>query len=131
MRITNSNPSNIECVVTAGGQRVKVSAQALKFAWNEFNTLSAHFAQAFGPGTVHDPALTPTDIANAGYGAFWVAGQSTLYATNASESTGGSYVTVTVTGRASNESRLNLAEKVATATIAAAPRGPSPGPGSS
>ena len=131
MRITSSDPSNIECVVTAGGQRVKVNAQALSHAWNQFNTLSAHFAQAFGPGTVHDAANTPTDIGGVGYGAFWIESQNTLYATNATDSQGGSYVTVTVTGRGSNASRMSLAEKLATATIAVAPHGPSPGPGSS
>ena len=110
---------------------MKVNAQALSHAWNQFNTLSAHFAQAFGPGTVHDAANTPTDLGDVGYGAFWIAAQNTLYATNATQSEGGSYVTVSVTGPGTNASRLSLAEKVATATIAAAPRGASPGPGSS
>jgi hypothetical protein len=131
MRITSSDPSNIACVVTAGGQRGKVNAQALSHAWNQFNTLSAHFAQAFGPGTMHDAANTPTDIGGVGYGAFWIESQNTLYATNATDSQGGSYVTVTVTGRGSNASRMSLAEKLATATIAVAPHGPSPGAGSS
>jgi hypothetical protein len=127
MRITSSDPANIECVVSGDGLRVTVNAQALSHAWTQFDTLSAHFAQAFA-GSVHGASSQPTDLAGLGYAAFWIAAENTLYATNGSQSQGGSYVTVNVTGNGSQASKLRLAETLATATLAAAPRGPSPGP---
>jgi hypothetical protein len=127
MRIKSSDPNNIECRLSVGRLDAQVNAQAMVRAYNQFNTLSAHFAQAFGPGTVHDAANTPTDLALP-YAAFWIAGQDTLYATTGTyQSEGGSYVTVEVTGHGSQSARLSLAQKLATATIAVAPRVPSPG----
>jgi hypothetical protein len=127
MRITSRDPANITCALSVGGLHVEVNAQALSRAWNQFNTFSAHFAQAFGPGTVHIAANTPTDLALP-YAAFWIEGQNTMYATNASpESEGGSWLTVEVTGHGSQAARVSLAEKIGTATLAVAPRGSSPG----
>jgi hypothetical protein len=124
MRITNADPANIECLLSADGLHVDVNAQASPRAWTQFDTVVSHAAQA--PGQA---AGLPQDQAGLGYSAAWIASQNQLVATNGSQSQGGSYVTVTVTGgRHGQASRLSLARAMATATLASAPRGPDPGP---
>jgi hypothetical protein len=129
MRITSTDPANIECLLSGNGLRLDVNAQAAPRAWTQFDTFVSHMAQAFGPGTVHRSASLPQDLPGLGYSAAWIASQNQLVATNGTQSQGGSYVTVTVAGaRHSQASRLRVAKALANATLASAPRGPSPGP---
>ena len=58
----------------------------------------------------------------------WIPAERQLFATNASPTTGGSYMTVTVTrGAKGDAERRKLARAVALATLAVAPRGANPG----
>jgi hypothetical protein len=124
MRIVNADPANIECHLSGDGLRVDVNAQASPRAWEQFDTVVSHAAQA--PGK---PTGLPLDQGGLSYNAAWIPAQNQLVATNGTQSAGGSYVTVTVAGaRHDQASRLSLAKTLATATLAAAPRGPSPGP---
>jgi hypothetical protein len=124
LRITSSDPANIECVLSGKGLHLDVNAQASPRAWTQFDTVLSHAAQA--PGK---PSGLPQDLAGLGYSAAWIASQNMLVATNGTQSTGGSYVTVTVVGRHHDQaSRLRVAKALATATLASAPRGASPGP---
>ncbi len=131
VRITNTDPADVQCLVSGGGVHVAVEAQASPQAWTQFDTVVVHAAQANqgdGPGGGSNPAQMPEDLALP-YSAAWIAGLSELFATNGTESEGGSYVTVTVRAlHQSQASRMRIAEVVATATFATAPRGPSPGP---
>jgi hypothetical protein len=128
VRIANRDPAHIECVLSAGALRVDVLTHASAYAWTEFDTLTAHQAQAYeSPGTT--AADRPEDLAGLGYNAAWVATDSKLLATNGSQTQGGNFVTVTLAGRTRpGVSKLSVAKATATATLAAAPRGPSPGP---
>ena len=128
LQIADRDPANIECLVSRGGLRVHAVAQASAQAWTEFDTLVVHQAQGF-EGAASNSASMPRDLAGLGYNAAWIASDSKLLATNGSQTQGGSFVTVTVAGSAPNgTSKLRVAQAVATATLALAPRGPNPGP---
>lgn len=128
VRIADRDPANIECVVSGDGVRVDVVAQASAQAWVEFDTLVVHQAQGF-EGSASNTASMPRDLAGLGYNAAWIASDNKLLATNGSQSHGGSFATVTVAGSPGNgTSKLRVAKAVSTATLALAPRGPSPGP---
>src|SRR5437588_531277 len=80
-------------------------------------------------GAAADSARMPHDPAGLGYTAAWIPADSKLLATNGSQSQGGSFVTVAAAGSPPpGTSKLRLAQAVATATLASAPRGPNPGP---
>ena len=81
----------------------------------------------FGNGGVHDPSQVPRAITVPGsVVAVWVPAQMLLVATNATPTTGGAYVTVTVSGRAAPAKiALRIATAAAHATFAAHPNGPS------
>ena len=129
VRIADHDPANIECIVAGSGVRLDVVAQASTQAWVEYDTTTVHLVQAFGSGSVHDPAHLPRTVQIRGAIASWVPAQQELVATNGTESTGGSYLTVTVTRQPKHwSSGVRLSTAVATATLAVAPRGPSPGP---
>jgi hypothetical protein len=127
VQIADPSRTNIECVVSGGGARVHMVAQAQALAWTTFDTLVSHQAQGF-EGSASNAASMPQDLAGLGYNAAWVVADSKLLATNGSQSQGGSFVTITVDGRPRGASKLRIAQAVATATLALAPRGPSPGP---
>ena len=128
LQIANRDPANIECVVSSGGLRLHVVAQANAQAWTEFDTLVVHQAQGF-EGSTANSASMPQDLAGLGYNAAWIPADSKLLATNGSQSQGGSFVTVAAAGSPPpGTSKLRLAQAVATATLASAPRGPNPGP---
>jgi hypothetical protein len=110
--------------VSGDGLHVDVNAQASPRAWTQFDTVVSHAAQAPGQSSG-----LPQDLAGLGYSAAWIASQNMLVATNGTQSTGGSYVTVTVAGAHHNQAaRLRVAKALASATLASAPRGPDPGP---
>jgi hypothetical protein len=128
-RIVDHDRTNIKCLVTRTGVRTTVTAQALAQAWTQFDTTVVHYAQAFGSSQLPDSSRVPQDMVIAGANAAWIPGQQELFATNGTESQGGSYVTVVVSGSAARgAAALRLARVVTAATLASAPRGPSPGP---
>jgi hypothetical protein len=129
LRIADSDPANIECVLSGDGLRLDVVAEASPRAWTQFDTLVVHAVQAPVPNSVHQASNLPRDLPGLGYSAAWNAGGRQLLATNGTQSTGGSFVTITVRGSVRRgSSDLTVARVAATATLAAAPRGPSPGP---
>ncbi len=131
VRITDSDPSNIECLISGKGMNADVVAQASPVAWTEYDTTYSHFAQAFGPSSVHQSSELPHPVPNLSGNAIWIPAQAELIATNGTQSSGGSYVTVKVTGAhrlPPGTSADEWAGSIAKATLRTAPRGGSPGP---
>jgi hypothetical protein len=127
LHIADSDPANIECVLRTQPLKIDLVAQASPRAWEQFDTIVVHQAQAFaGSNSTKD---LPQDVPGLGYNAAWIASSHEFVATNGSQSSGGSFLTVTVTPRSAHgPSSLKVAKAVATATLAVAPKGPSPGP---
>lgn len=131
VRIADADPSNIECLISGRGVSADVVAQASPLAWTEFDTTYVHFSQAFGSGSVHRPSELPHPLPNLSGNAAWVPAQGELIATNGTQSSGGSYVTVKLRGigrLSRGTSADELAGSIAKATLGVAPRGGSPGP---
>jgi hypothetical protein len=130
VRIADRDPTNVECVLRGGGVRVDVVAEQSPQAYTQFNTTESHQEQVYGPAApgVHNPGEIPQDASKGSMIAGWIRAESQLFATNASPTTGGSYMTVTITRGAKRDAeRRKLARAVALATLAVAPRGPNPG----
>ncbi|MBV9535173.1 MAG: hypothetical protein JO321_07145 [Solirubrobacterales bacterium] len=130
MRIADSEPWWIECVVSRGRIKVDTVAQAQAMAIGEWGSMGNHFVQVYG--TLHVaseypqlccPSLRPATGGNA----FWVPAQKELFATNGTDTQGGSYVTATVKGASHRASILALATAVTRAALNVAPREPNPG----
>jgi len=121
-RIVDRDPADLECVLTGRRLRVRIVSQASAQAYTEFDTTTAHQEQVYGPG-VHEPGQIPRAIPVPGaVAAVWIRAQREIVATDAEPTRAGAYVTVTVTGRSSQEHKaLALAEAVARATFAAHP----------
>jgi hypothetical protein len=129
LSIADSDPTNIECVLQTSSARFDVVAQASPQAWTQFDTAVVHQAQAFGGTSAPPKADLPQDLAGLGFNAAWIPAQDEFVATNGTQSSAGSFLTVTVTRRAGGgPSMLGVAKAVATATLAVAPKGASPGP---
>lgn len=129
MRIADSDPANLECLLDGRGIHVDVVAQASPRAWTQYDTATVHLVQAFGSGSVHTPSELPHPVPGLGGNSTWIPAQHELLATNGTQSAGGSYVTVTITrASARGPASVSLAGIVARATLDSAPRGPSPGP---
>jgi hypothetical protein len=133
MRIADTDAANIECLVSGRGVRLDVVAQASPRAWEQFDTVVVHQGQAAygnGLGSAQANPQQPVDLAPQGDAqAVWIPSNNQLVATNGTQSKGGSYVTVNVTRRSRRgPSSLKVAQAVGVATLAVAPRGPSPGP---
>jgi hypothetical protein len=128
LRIADADPANIECLLQGSGLRVDAVAQAATQAWTEYDTAVVHQVQAFA-GTANARSQYPQGISIRGAQASWIPAESELIATNGTESTAGSYVTVTIGGRGpSGVRKVSLAQSVGAAVLATAPRGPNPGP---
>ena len=122
LRIANSDPTNIECVLHAHGVRVDVISQPSAVAYTEFDTTSSHYSQVFGNGGAHNSKDQPIPVDGIGVAAIWVAAQDQLVATSASPGHGGVYLTVTVAGgRDRQPARIALARAAALAALAATP----------
>jgi hypothetical protein len=129
MQVADPDPANIECLLRSAGIRLDVVAQASPRAWDEYDTTVSHLAQAFGAPGVGQSSHLPHPVPGLSGNAAWVPAQGELVATNGSQSAGGSYVTTTVTRSGSRgPGSLAVATAVTRATLAYAPRGPSPGP---
>jgi hypothetical protein len=122
LRFVDRDPANIECVLRGSGTRLDLVAQQSARAWEQFSTVQVHQEQAYGPSADHQPAQIPqiVDIPN-GVGG-WIPAQRMLFATNGTQSKGGSYVTVTVKGRRRGE--VKVARAVTLAALKVAPKGP-------
>jgi hypothetical protein len=131
LRIVHSDAADIECALSAGSLKIDVVAQASPRAWEQFDTVVVHQAQAFaGSGSPPRKDL-PQDVAGLGYNAAWIPSSREFVATNGTQSSGGSFVTVTLTPRSPRPSSgLKVAKAVASATLAAAraPAHPPPEP---
>lgn len=129
LRVADRDAANIECLLDRSGVRIDTVAQASTQAWVEYSTTIVHLQQAFGTGSVHEPAHLPITVHIKGALASWVPAQQELVTTNGTEFRGGSYLTVTLTREPKHwGSALRLATAVATAALAVAPRGQNPGP---
>ena len=129
LRIANSDPSDIECVLDGNGMHVDAIAQASAVAWTEYDTAAVHQAQAYSAPGVHQASQQPHAVPGMGGNSTWIPAKNELIATNGTESRGGSYLTVTVTRHSSGApSSLAVATAVARTVLASAPRGPNPGP---
>lgn len=126
MKIADADPGNVECVLRGpGGTRVDMISQATAQAWNEWDTTQVHQVQAYGSGGLHEPGQIPQIVPAHGLLAAWIPAQRMLFATDGTQSRGGSYVTVTVTrGHLRATARRRLARAVALGVLAAAPKGP-------
>jgi hypothetical protein len=127
LRIANPDPANVECVLSRDGIHLDVNAQASPVAWTQYDTTVVHQAQAFGPGSVHDASALPQPVPGMSGNAAWLPTEHQLVTTNGTETQGGSYVTVTVKRSSQHgPASVPLARAVAIATLASAPRGPTP-----
>jgi hypothetical protein len=127
MRIAGSERWWIECVVSRGRIKVDTVAQAQALALVQWGEMGNHFIQAYGTGPVHVASEIPQLCCpSLGGNAFWVPAQKEVFATNGTETRGGSYVTSTVKGALHRASSLALATAVARAALNVAPRGPNP-----
>jgi hypothetical protein len=123
VRILSAQPSYIQCRLAGGGLVLAVEAQTSDQAWVEFDTEQSHYAQVFGPSSVHNKNEQPQNVTGVGPQAFWVPAQRELVTTNAQEGATGTYVTVSVTHhRRGAGSSLSVASAVARAALAASPR---------
>jgi hypothetical protein len=130
LRIADRDPTNVECVLHGRGVRIDVVAEQSPQAYTQFNTTESHQEQVYGPAApgVHNPGEIPKDASEGPMIAAWIPAENQLFATNATPTTGGSYMTVTVTGGHKRDAeRRKLARAVALATLAVAPRGANPG----
>jgi hypothetical protein len=129
VRVADTDPVNIECLINGRGMELDTVAQASSQAWTEYDTETVHQSQAYGPGAVHDPAQIPQPVPGLPGNVAWIPAQNEVVATNGTESVGGTYVTVTVTRHSSGSpSSLAVASAVTRALLATAPRGPNPAP---
>ena len=102
--------------------RLDLIAQQSAQAWTQWDTVQVHQLQAYGPSADHQQSQIPVALDQGDILAAWVPAQRLLFATNGSQSKGGSYVTVTVTGRRHDE--VKAAQAVTLATLKVAPKGP-------
>ena len=129
LRIADSNPTDIECVLDGNGMHVDAIAQASAVAWTEYDTAAVHQAQAYGTGANHQSSQQPHSVPGMGGNSTWIPAKKELIATNGTESRGGSYLTVTVTSHTHQApSPVAVAAAVGRTILASAPRGPNPGP---
>jgi hypothetical protein len=129
VRIADTDPANIECLIDAHGIGVGTVAQASSQAWTEYDTATVHQVQAYGSGALHVPSQLPHPVPGMSGNVAWIPAKNEVLATNGTQSRGGTYVTVTVTRSSpGGPSSLAVARAVARALLASAPRGPNPVP---
>jgi hypothetical protein len=126
LKLLDRDPANIECVLRGSGTRLNLVAQQSARAWEQFDTVQVHQEQAYGPSANHQQAQIPVNVSMPGGQAQWIPAQRMLFATNGTQSRGGSYVTVTVSGRRHRE--VQVARAVTAAALKVAPRGPNLAP---
>jgi hypothetical protein len=129
LTIADRDPSNVECRLRVGGTRLDLIAQQSAQAWTQWDTEQVHQDQAYGPSANHQAGQIPQALdTSAGINAAWVPAQRLLFATNGTQSKGGSYITVTVSGRRHGRAEVALANAVMLAALKVAPKGPNLAP---
>lgn len=127
VRITDRDPTNIECLLVRSGVRTEIVAQATAQAWVVYGTATVHLQQVYGPTSMHQAGELPRILQIPGALASWVPAQQEVIATNGTLSTGGSFLTVTVTREPKHWNLgMKLTAAVAKAVLPVAPRGPRP-----
>ena len=125
LRITDRDPTNVECLLRGSGTRLDLVAQQSPRAWAEWDTTQTHLLQAYGASDVHQAAQIPKIVNAPGVLVGWVPAQRLLFATNGTQSLGGSYVTIKVSGRRRHgNAEVTLARAVTLAALKVAPKGP-------
>jgi hypothetical protein len=124
LRIADRDPANVECLLRGSGTRLDLVAQQAAQAWAQWDTTQVHQVQAYGPSAVHQAAQIPKNVNAPGVLAAWIPAQRMLFATNGTQSKGGSYVTVKVTGKRHGNAEVALARAVTLAALKVAPKGP-------
>jgi hypothetical protein len=125
LRIADRDPGNVECILRVSGARLDLVAQQSARAWEQFDTVQVHQEQAYGPSADHQQAQIPVNVNSPGdVNAQWIPAQRMLFATNGTQSKGGSYVTVTVSGRRHGKAEITWARAVTLAALKVAPKGP-------
>jgi hypothetical protein len=125
LRITDRDPTNVECLLRGSGTRLDLVAQQSPRAWAEWDTTQTHLVQAYGASDVHQAAQIPKIVNAPGVLVGWVPAQRLLFATNGTQSLGGSYVTIKVSGRHRHgNAQVTLARAVSLAALKVAPKGP-------
>lgn len=125
LTIADRDPANVQCLLRGGGTRLDIVAQQSAQAWAQWDTTQVHQVQAYGPSGNHQPAQIPQILNASGVLLGWIPAQRMLFATNGTQSKGGSYVTVKVSGsRRRGAAEEELARAVTLAVLKVAPRGP-------
>jgi hypothetical protein len=124
LKVANGDPANVECLLRASGTRLDLVAQQSAQAWAQWDTTQVHQVQAYGPNAKPQPAQIPQTVDASGVLAAWIPAQRLLFATNGTQSKGGSYVTVKVSGRRRGRAEIQLARAVTLAALKVAPKGP-------
>jgi hypothetical protein len=129
MQIADADPAYLECTLNGRGVHVDVVSQAVAQALGDYDTTLIHQVQTYvyppPANGIRDRSQLPHPIPGLGTKAAWIPGQHRLLATNGTRLRGGSFLSVTVTGRSrSGSASLSLARAIAAATMAVAPRGP-------
>ena len=124
LTIADRDPSNVECLLHGSGTRLDVVAQQSARAWEQWDTTQVHQVQAYGPSADHQPAQIPQTVNARGALAAWIPAQRMMFATDGTQSKGGSYVTVKVSGRRHGGAEVKLARAVTLAALKVAPKGP-------
>lgn len=124
LTVADRDPTNVECILRGPGTRLDLVAQQSAQAWTQWDTTQVHQLQAYGPSADHQPAQIPRYFNAPGVLVGWIPAQRMIFATNGTQSKGGSYVTVTVSGRRHGNAEVKLARAVTLAALKVAPRGP-------
>jgi hypothetical protein len=129
LTVPNGDPANIECLLRGSGTRLDLVAQQSAQAWTQWDTEQVHQDQAYGPSAKHQQAQIPQALdTSAGINAAWIPAQRMIFATNGTQSKGGSYITVTVSGKRHGKAEVALANAVMLAALKVAPKGPNLAP---
>jgi hypothetical protein len=128
LKVANGDPANVECLLRASGTRLDLVAQQSPRAWAEWDTTQTHLLQAYGASDVHQSAQIPKIVNAPGVLVGWVPAQRLLFATNGTQSKGGSYLTIRVSGRRRGRGEIQLARAVTLAALKVAPKGPNLAP---
>lgn len=126
--IADRDPSNVECILRGRSTRLDLVAQQSAQAWTQWDTTQVHQLQAYGPSAKPQPAQIPRYFNAPGVLVGWIPAQRMIFATNGTQSKGGSYVTVTVSGKRRGKAEVHLARAVTLAAIKVAPKGPNLAP---
>jgi hypothetical protein len=124
LKIANGDPANVECLLRVPGTRLDLIAQQSAQAWAQWDTEQVHQDQAYGPSAEHQQSQIPVSFNAPGILVAWIPAQRMLFSTNGTQSKGGNYVTVTVSGKRRGRAEIRLARSVTLAALKVAPKGP-------